>query len=57
MVDIEIFLRFVVDINLKLRNFIFSFGGDEKVVGGVNLEFFALIIICIFLHHLDLALL
>jgi len=51
MVDIEVFLRFVVDINLELRNFIFSFGGDKKVVGGVNLEFFALIIICIFLSR------
>jgi len=51
MVDIEIFLRFVVHIDLELRNFIFSFGGDEKVVGGVNFEFFALIIICIFLSR------
>lgn len=32
----------VVDIDLELRNVVFSFGGYEEIVGGEDLELFPL---------------
>ena len=43
MVNVEIFFRFIVDIDFKLGNFILGFCGDNEIIGGANLEFFPLV--------------
>lgn len=45
MVDVEIFLRFIVDVDLELGNLVFCFSGYEEIIRGIDFEFFAFIII------------
>ena len=45
MMDVEIFLRFIIDIDFQLGNVFFCFCGDEQVVGRQNLQFFAFIVL------------
>ena len=40
--DVEILLRFVVDVDFELRDVVLGLGDDEEVVGGVDFEFFSL---------------
>lgn len=45
VVNIEVVGAVFVDVDLEVADVVFGFGGDEKVVGGEDLELFALFVI------------
>lgn len=51
MVDVEVFLVFVVDVDFELRDLVFGFGGDDQVVGGEDLELLTLVLFWVLLRR------
>lgn len=45
MMDVEVLLRFVVDVYFELGDFVFCFCGYEEVVSGQYFEFFAFVVV------------
>jgi len=44
MVDVQVLLRFVVDVYFELGDFVFCFCDYKEVVGGEDLEFLAFVV-------------
>lgn len=49
MMHIEILLRFVINVDFELRDFVFRLRGDEQIVGRQNFELFAVVVIILVL--------
>lgn len=53
MVGIEVFLGFVVDVNLELGYFVLCFGDYYEIIRGQDLQLFSFILVLVILSKND----